>query len=150
MTDCKPLPRYTNTWSSLPTIFPQKLKSRLNVTVIFAVVTKMECLGTVLADDGHACVNQGGCSTNNGGCSHTCIDSYSQVFCLCPDGYSLASDWKTCKDNDECQESNGNCDQMCVNTPGGHQCECHVGFRDTTHITSSKMGGGLSNDDISP
>ena len=59
-----------------------------------------------------------------------CIYSYHQVFCLCPDGYSLASDWKTCKDNDEClEEDNGGCDQMCVNTPGGHQCECHVGFR---------------------
>ena len=63
-------------------------------------------------------------------CPFSLYYSYHQVFCLCPDGYSLASDWKTCKDNDEClEEDNGGCDQMCVNTPGGHQCECHVGFR---------------------
>lgn len=73
---------------------------------------------TILAPDGHSCQSSDDCSLNNGGCSHKCIDSYSQVFCLCPEGFSLASDWKTCKDVDECQTDNGGCEQMCVNEPG--------------------------------
>ena len=42
--------------------------------------------GTTLANDGHTCQSSDGCDLNNGGCSHQCIDSYSQVFCLCPQG----------------------------------------------------------------
>ena len=53
--------------------------------------------GASLAEDGHTCQSPEGCHNQNGGCSHQCIDSYSQVFCLCPEGYSLASDWKTCQ-----------------------------------------------------
>lgn len=75
-------------------------------------------IGTSLAADGHSCQSSDGCHVNNGGCSHDCLDSYSQVFCLCPEGYSLASDWKTCRDVDECQTDNGGCEQMCVNEPG--------------------------------
>ncbi len=86
-------------------------------------------IGTYLDEDGHTCQSTDGCHVNNGGCSHKCIDSYSQVFCLCPEGYSLASDWKTCKDVDECQKENGECEQMCVNEPGSFSCQCHVGFR---------------------
>ena len=77
-----------------------------------------QSIGTVLAQDGHTCQSIDGCDVNNGGCSHNCIDSYSQVFCLCPEGYALASDWKTCKDVDECEKDNAHCEQMCVNKPG--------------------------------
>ena len=45
--------------------------------------------GTTLANDGHTCQSSDGCDLNNGGCSHQCIDSYSQVFCLCPQGREI-------------------------------------------------------------
>ena len=74
--------------------------------------------GTSLAKDNHTCHSGGGCMSENGGCSHQCIDSYNQVFCMCPDGFLLDSDWKTCLDVDECENDNMGCDQICVNTPG--------------------------------
>ena len=66
--------------------------------------------------------------TDNGGCSHECIDSYNQVFCMCPDGFLLGSDWKTCEDVDECEDDNMECDHMCVNTPGSYRCDCREGY----------------------
>ena len=86
-------------------------------------------LGTILDEDGHTCQSTEGCHHQNGGCSHKCIDSYSQVFCLCPEGFNLASDWKTCRDENECLKDNGGCEQVCTNTPGSFSCQCHVGFR---------------------
>ena len=71
----------------------------------------------------------GGCLADNGGCSHECIDSYNQVFCMCPDGFLLGSDWKTCVDVDECENDNMGCDQLCVNTPGSYKCDCMEGFK---------------------
>ena len=77
-----------------------------------------------------------GCLNNNGGCSHRCIDSYGQVFCLCPDGYLLDNkDWKTCNDIDECHEPEkyeikcSNETQECVNTLGASYCRCKKGFK---------------------
>ena len=69
----------------------------------------------------------------NGGCSHQCIDSYHQVFCLCPEGYKLQDDWKTCRPDDACLEDNGGCQQICLHHGGGgdreHECACRAGFR---------------------
>ena len=50
--------------------------------------------GTTLANDGHTCQSSDGCDLNNGGCSHQCIDSYSQVFCLCPQGREILHVWQ--------------------------------------------------------
>ena len=76
-----------------------------------------------------------GCLNNNGGCTHRCIDSYGQVFCLCPDGYTLDNkDWKTCRDINECEDPKTfgiNCSnetQECTNTIGGAHCRCKDGF----------------------
>ena len=93
--------------------------------------------GTILSrSDKHSCEDMNGCLNSNGGCSHRCIDSYGQVFCLCPDGYLLDNkDWKTCNDIDECknpEKHNVNCSnetQECVNTLGGSYCRCKNGFK---------------------
>ena len=53
--------------------------------------------GTSIGADNHTCQSVGGCALNNGGCSHDCIDSYNQVFCMCPVGFILGTDWKTCE-----------------------------------------------------
>ena len=92
--------------------------------------------GTILSNsDKHSCEDMNGCLNQNGGCSHRCIDSYGQVFCLCPDGYTLDNkDWKTCRDIDECEDpkkfdiSCSNETQECINSMGGASCRCKAGF----------------------
>ena len=76
-----------------------------------------------------------GCLNSNGGCSHRCIDSYGQVFCLCPDGYTLdIENWKICRDIDECEDPEKfdiNCSnetEVCTNTVGGAHCSCKEGY----------------------
>ena len=92
--------------------------------------------GTQLdAKDNHTCAERKGCSVDNGGCTHQCIDSYNQVFCLCPEGYKLQDDWKTCRPDNACLEGNGGCEQICIHHPAtaargaGHECDCRAGFR---------------------
>eukprot|EP00095_Tigriopus_kingsejongensis_P006042 maker-scaffold651_size119386-snap-gene-0.25 protein:Tk06042 transcript:maker-scaffold651_size119386-snap-gene-0.25-mRNA-1 annotation:"hypothetical protein DAPPUDRAFT_303147" len=86
--------------------------------------------GTTLSkEDNHTCEATNGCRVNNGGCSHECLDSYSQIFCLCPTGFQLDKDWKTCLDIDECATLALNCSGICVNTPGSAHCDCSVGFK---------------------
>ncbi|XDV18862.1 hypothetical protein PO909_024464 [Leuciscus waleckii] len=67
------------------------------------------------------------CDKDNGGCHHFCIESDSQNYCDCTEGYMLAPDERGCVDVNECLQSP--CEHICVNAPGTFECRCRDGYR---------------------
>jgi hypothetical protein len=55
--------------------------------------------GTRLAADNHTCEDMDECARDNGGCSHSCLNTLSSFFCLCPPGLMLGDDYRTCEGN---------------------------------------------------